>query len=158
MGCSKHSRCLAVKFEHRETITQPDVFCMVFANDKVLNGVILSGGQLRTACIARILCHPYIFTQKNRLIQPRSSPPTHLMAFRISRQKIGNMHMGLTEKLGHCTWGVCTRRAGKQEMARSQLYRSQILQVNMRWRPLAEIYPMHSFAPFSNLICFVKNC
>ena len=107
MGCSKHSRCLAVKFEHRETITQPDVFCMVFANDKVLNGVILSGGQLRTACIARILCHPYIFTQKNRLIHPRSSPPTHLMAFRISRQKIGNMHMGLTEKLVQCTWGIC---------------------------------------------------
>ena len=33
--------------------------------------------------------------------------------------------------------------------ARSRLYRSQILQVNPRWKALAEIYTMHSFAPFS---------
>ena len=38
--------------------------------------------------------------------------------------------------------------------ARSRLYRSQILQVGMRWKALAEIYTMHSFAPFSNL----KKC
>merc|ERR1712118_96852 len=41
--------------------------------------------------------------------------------------------------------------------ARSRLYRSQILQVNTRWKALAEIYTMHSFAPFSNLKIFVKN-
>ena len=41
--------------------------------------------------------------------------------------------------------------------ARSRLYRSQILQVNTRWKALAEIYTMHSFAPFSNLNFFVKN-
>ena len=41
--------------------------------------------------------------------------------------------------------------------ARSRLYRSQILQVNTRWEALAEIYTMHSFAPFSNLNFFVKN-
>ena len=29
----------------------------------------------------------------------------------------------------------------------SRLYRSQILQVNMRWKALPEIYTMHSFAP-----------
>ena len=40
--------------------------------------------------------------------------------------------------------------------ARSQLYRSQILQLNTRWKALAEIYTMHSFAPFSNLKIFVK--
>ena len=28
---------------------------------------------------------------------------------------------------------------------------------NMRWKALAEIYTMHSFAPFSNLNFFVKN-
>ena len=39
---------------------------------------------------------------------------------------------------------------------RSRLYRSQILQVNTRWKALAEIYSMHSFAPFSNLNFFVK--
>ena len=56
------------------------------------------------------------------------------------------------------TWGICTRRAGKLYRARSRLYRSQILQVNTRWKALAEIYTMHSFAPLSNLKIFVKNC
>ena len=41
--------------------------------------------------------------------------------------------------------------------ARSRLYRSQILQVNIRWKALVEIYTKHSFAPFSNLKIFVKN-
>ena len=41
--------------------------------------------------------------------------------------------------------------------ARSRLYRSHILQVNARWKALAEIYTMHSFAPFSNLNLFVKH-
>ena len=39
-------------------------------------------------------------------------------------------------------------RSGKLYRVRSRLYRSQILQVNMRWKALAEIYTMHSFAPF----------
>ena len=49
------------------------------------------------------------------------------------------------------TWGICTRRAGKLYTARSRLDRSQILQANMRWKALAEIYTMHSFALLSNL-------
>merc|ERR1712078_607588 len=36
--------------------------------------------------------------------------------------------------------------------ARSRLYRSRFLQVNTRWKALAEIYTMHSFAPFWNRI------
>ena len=40
-------------------------------------------------------------------------------------------------------WG-----GGKLYRARSRLYRNQILQVSMRWKALAEIYTMHSFAPF----------
>ena len=44
------------------------------------------------------------------------------------------------------------------QTARYQLYRSQILQQNMRWKALAEIYTMHSFAPVSNLKNFVKFC
>ena len=32
-----------------------------------------------------------------------------------------------------------------------------IFQVNTRWKALAEIYTMHSFAPFSYLNFFVKN-
>ena len=34
---------------------------------------------------------------------------------------------------------------------------ADFLQVNTRWKALAEIYTMHSFAPFSNLKFFVKN-
>ena len=49
------------------------------------------------------------------------------------------------------------RKIKKLNQARSRLYRNQILQVNMRWKTLAEIYTMHSFAPFSNLNFFVKN-
>ena len=41
--------------------------------------------------------------------------------------------------------------------ARSRLYRIGILQVNMRLKAVAEIYTMHSFAPFSMLKIFVKN-
>ena len=37
---------------------------------------------------------------------------------------------------------------GKLYKARSRLYRSQNLEVNMRLKALAEIYTMHSFAPF----------
>ena len=36
--------------------------------------------------------------------------------------------------------------------ARSRLYRRRFLQVNTRWKALAEIYTMHSFAPFWNRI------
>ena len=36
------------------------------------------------------------------------------------------------------------------QTARYRLYRSQILQQNMRWKALAEIYTMHSFAPVWN--------
>ena len=40
----------------------------------------------------------------------------------------------------------------KLSMARSLLYRRQILQENVRWKALTEIYTMHSFAPFWNRI------
>ena len=46
---------------------------------------------------------------------------------------------------------ICTRRAGKLNRARSRLYRSEFLQVNTRWKALAEIYTMHSFAQLCNL-------
>ena len=44
------------------------------------------------------------------------------------------------------------------QTARYRLHRSQSLQQNMRWKALAEIYTMHSFAPVSNLKIFVKIC
>ena len=48
--------------------------------------------------------------------------------------------------------------SGKLDRARSRLYRSQILQVNMRWKALAEIYTMHSFAQLCNLNFLSKIC
>ena len=47
--------------------------------------------------------------------------------------------------------GCCIARSGKLDKARSRLYRGQILQENMRWKALAEIYTMHSFAQLCNL-------
>ena len=41
--------------------------------------------------------------------------------------------------------------------ARSRLYRDEILQENTRWKALAEIFTMHSFALLYNDI-FLKNC
>ena len=43
------------------------------------------------------------------------------------------------------------------QTARYRLYRSQILQQNMRWKALAEIYTMHSFAPVYKLNILFKN-
>ena len=42
--------------------------------------------------------------------------------------------------------------------ARYRLHRSENLHGNMRWKALAEIHTMHSFAPFSTLKIFVRNC
>ena len=42
--------------------------------------------------------------------------------------------------------GAVTARSGKLDRARSRLHRSQMLQVNMRLKALAEIYTKHSFA------------
>ena len=53
-------------------------------------------------------------------------------------------------------WGICTPRAGKLCRARSRLYRSRFLQPNIRWKALAEIYKMHSFAPLSTFNFFPK--
>ena len=61
------------------------------------------------------------------------------------------------DKPAKSTWGICTRRAGKLNRARSQLYRIQILQENMRWKALAEIYTLHSFAPFAKLNFLFKS-
>ena len=47
---------------------------------------------------------------------------------------------------------LCIRGQGDYR-ARSRLHRSQILQVNTRWKALAEIYTMHSFAPLLESIC-----
>ena len=52
----------------------------------------------------------------------------------------------------------CTARSGKRYRARFRLYRSQILQLNMRLKALAEIYTVHSFAQLCNLNFLSKFC
>ena len=47
-------------------------------------------------------------------------------------------------------------RSGKLDRARSRLYRSNILQENMRLKALAEIYTMHSFAQLLESI--IEKC
>ena len=71
--------------------------------------------------------------------------------------KLGMQKRSQLEEKQKGTWAICTRRVGKLYKARSRLYRSQILQANTRWKALAEIYTMHSFAPFSNRNFSVKN-
>ena len=48
----------------------------------------------------------------------------------------------------------CIARSDKLDRARSRLYRRRFLQVNNRWKALAEIYTMHSFAQLCNLIFY----
>ena len=45
----------------------------------------------------------------------------------------------------------------EHQTARYRLYRNQILQQNIRWKALAEIYTMHSFAPFWKLNFLLKH-
>ena len=47
--------------------------------------------------------------------------------------------------------------SSKLRGARSRLYRRRFVQVNTRWKALAEIYTMHSFAPFFNLKISANN-
>ena len=52
---------------------------------------------------------------------------------------------------GKTSGNGCIARSGKLDRARSRLYRGQISHENMRWKALAEIYIMHSFAQLCNL-------
>ena len=61
-------------------------------------------------------------------------------------QKARIMIQGRFERWGRGRYGGI--RYGFRR-ARFRLYRGQILQLSMRWKALAEIYKVHSFAPFS---------
>ena len=120
-------------------------------------------------------CQTHIFLQNFVLIQPRTSPPKiskSLLIFPIllttvpglpSRRTCASAkscsRLGATVPAvricgGHRAW---LRRLNSWAIgqtlcrARSRSYRSQILQVNTRWKALAEIYTLHSFATFSTL-------
>ena len=83
----------------------------------------------------------------------------HVETFEISNNKLRSELSGdaQSERIvaaleqRQCKAHGDSARSGKLDRARSRLYRSQILQENMRWKALAEIYKMHSFAQLCNL-------
>ena len=70
---------------------------------------------------------------------PNPNPPT----------QVGNADDGVEHSQIYDQGWVSLGCFGRPWRDRYRLYRSQILQENMRWKALAEIYKMHSFAPFS---------
>ena len=82
-----------------------------------------------------------------------------LELFKLSRN-VCNIGWGKSQSFAANLQACCWFFAEMCRTARcsfERLYRSQMLQVNTRWKARAEIYTMHSFAPFSNLNFFVKN-
>ena len=88
-----------------------------------------------------------------------ADPPRGLPALGGRHARLRRVHWAANKRFKVLKFKFKFPRARTFELlrARSRLYRSQILQVNTRWKALAEIYTMHSFAPFSNLNFFVKN-
>ena len=82
--------------------------------------------------------HPRVHLCGKLLVHLR--PVAQVAAWRVRFSRPDGKHR---EKLN--PWMVEKLRNVNQ--ARSRLYRSQILQINTRWKALAEIYTMHSFAP-----------
>ena len=80
------------------------------------------------------------------------SPTGHLQKWRsssVAAFKAAGSGAGRPHQRGHLEHEFFERFSSE---ARSRLYRSHILQINMRWKSLAEIFKMHSFAPFWNRI------
>ena len=106
--------------------------------------------------------------QKSAPIQPRTRLPTFgtkalpfsftLSGFLFYSPGISPVHPRVLSSLSeHSCNRVCSHscnelRRYKLRGARSRLYRRRFLQVNTRWKALAEIYTMYSFAPFWNRI------
>ena len=59
----------------------------------------------------------------------------------VLRSEKGNVQMGWDTEGKNIS--LDGRQIQKINQARSRLYRSQLLQVNTRWKALAEIYTMH---------------
>ena len=113
--------------------------------------------------------------QKSASIQPRTSPSKFGGKFNSLFTSLLSRATAAARPDQSCGPYRCAARGGarrnaerardeyriefspKLRGARSQLYRRRFLQVNTRWKALAEIYTMHSYAPFSNLNFFVKN-
>ena len=85
---------------------------------------------------------------------PRNGPPGE--ARRPPRERAGRAAGRGGGGGGPAPGGA--RFRSKLYRARSRLCRSQILQLNMRWKALAEIYTMHSFAQLCNRNFLSKFC
>ena len=83
-------------------------------------------------------------------------PGRHPVADRSRTEDIADKSGTVEEDIAAKSSYSGMRMLTKLDRARSRLYRSQILQENMRLKALAEIYTMHSFAQLCNLNFFVK--
>ena len=98
------------------------------------------------------------WTQKSASIQPRTSPSKFGGKFNSIFTSLLNGAPTSADVVGMRRHAVHVRSEVNIELnfppklrgARSRLYRRRFLQVNTRWKALAEIYTMHSFAPFWN--------
>ena len=100
------------------------------------------------------LCHGYISEKFHRAFRAGMIP----VAYGGARGRKDYWAANKRFEISKFKFKIPRARTCELHRARSRLYRSQILQVNTRWKALAEIYTMHSFAPFSNINFFVKNC
>ena len=106
--------------------------------------------------------HVYLFKTITLASAPRPIAQAERALFRVQLRMAESMFMiGVIGFLasdfkcpdrgkGKGNFEVPFSRFPERFRARSRLYRSQILQVNPRWKALVEIYTMHSFAPFWN--------
>ena len=105
-------------------------------------------------------CKTRIFLQKSVPIQPKTSNILPKICQKLATTlrvpaAAGRSHA--STRTGTALAAQLAAPCGKIYRARSRLYRNEILQVNMRLKALAEIYVMHSFAPFFNLKISAKN-
>ena len=90
------------------------------------------------SCKAAVLS----ISQKAKVDPPEGRSGPDIAAHdHVKQSQLGGVLIGKLKPGPGSNWKIKT--------VRSRLYRSQILQVNIRWKALAEIYTMHSFAPFS---------
>ena len=102
------------------------------------------------------------YLQNLALIQPRTSSPKLPRHRRWPRDSGPNASGGIhgpiwiRRPLRRPPKQRSCSAYGKLWRARSRLYRSQLLQLNMRSKALAEVYTMHSFAQFCTLKCLTN--
>ena len=102
----------------------------------------------------------HIYLQNFVSIQPRTSPLKFAAKERRCVHDPGHSRHGGAARRRRGTARPGLFRGGSDQhlrRARSRLYRSQILQENMRLKAPVEIYTMHSFAQLCNRNSFCQN-